>query len=74
MADRRGQEDNPEKEALREQLNAVYRLYQRNIRTADASVYRITKGAREGTAEEELLEIALDVLEKCDFGETLQGE
>lgn len=59
----------PEREETDERLREAYRLYQRNIRAVDPLVYRITLGARQGTAEEELLALALEALDRCDFGE-----
>ena len=59
----------PESGEPDERLREAYRLYQRNIRAVDPLVYRITLGARQGTPEEELLALALEALDRCDFGE-----
>ena len=61
------------KEELAEKVFEVYRIYQKNIRAADPLVYQITLGARNGTSEESLLELALEAIEKLDFGENVQG-
>ena len=45
----------------------AYRLYQRNIRETGELIYRLTKGARGGVPEKELLGIALEALDKCSF-------
>ena len=58
-------------EKTREKLEAVYRLYQRNIRAVDPIVYEITLGARNGTSEEELLKKAMGAVEALDFGDDL---
>ena len=65
------QEKEPDTAELTEKLKDVYRLYQRNIRAVDSLVYQITIGARGGTPEEELLELAAEALEKCDAGENI---
>ena len=56
-------------EELTQKVNAVYRRYQKNIRAVDPLVYEITWGARNGTGEEALLEMALKAIEKLDCGE-----
>ncbi len=61
----------PGSEALKEKMKDVYKLYQRNIRAVDPLVYRITLGARNGVPEEELLRMAAEAMDKCDFGENL---
>ena len=55
----------PEGEALDRELKEAYRVYQRNIRAVDQLVYQITRGARDGVPERELLQLALQALEKC---------
>ena len=56
-------------EELTEKVNAVYRRYQKNVRAVDPLVYAITWGARNGKSEEELLEMALEAIEKLDCSE-----
>ena len=65
------QENGPDTAELMEKLKDVYRLYQRNIRAVDSLVYRMTLGARQGMPEEELMKLAAEAAEKCDFGENL---
>ena len=48
-----------------EELAKAYRVYQDNIRRVDELVYRITKGAREGMPEKELLELVREALARC---------
>jgi|GEM_PF-6942825 len=55
----------PEGEELQEANKKAYRVYQDNIRAVDPMVYELTKGARSGVSEKELLKIALEALEKC---------
>ena len=57
----------PEGEELEKLMARVYRLYQDNIRRADEQVYQLTRGARQGVPEKELLEIALSAMDKCRF-------
>ena len=59
----------PEGEALDRAMKQAYRVYQDNIRETGELIYRLTKGAREGAAESELLEIAITALSRCRFGE-----
>ncbi len=62
----------PQGEELERELARAYRVYQFNIRQTDGLIYRITRGAREGVPEGELLEMALTALSRCRFspGET----
>ncbi len=55
----------PEGEELEKLLAQAYRLYQDNIRETGSLIFDLTRGAREGMPEKELLEIALRGLEKC---------
>lgn len=64
----------PEGEELEQALARAYRVYQGNVRRTDEAVYRITRGAREGMSERELLEIAVDAMERCAFGEDEPGK
>ncbi|MBQ9251253.1 MAG: hypothetical protein IJ188_01280 [Clostridia bacterium] len=57
----------PQGEELERALKAAYRLYQANIHDTGALIYELTKGARNGMPEKELLEIALEALEKCRY-------
>jgi len=57
----------PRGEALERALAGAYRVYQYNIRQTDELIYRITKGAREGVPEGELLEMAMTALSRCCF-------
>ena len=61
----------PEGEALEQELAKAYRLYQDNIRETGELIFQLTKGAREGVPEAELLGIALQALERCRFPENL---
>ena len=57
----------PQGKTLEEAMKDAYLVYQTNVRAVDELVYRITKGAREGMPEEELLEMALQALDRCSF-------
>ena len=57
----------PQGKTLEEAMKDAYRVYQANVRAADELVYRITKGAREGVPEGELLDMALQALARCRF-------
>ena len=57
--------DIPEGDELERAMAGVYRLYQHNIRRTDELIYRITRGARDGVPEEELLNMAMEALERC---------
>ncbi len=57
----------PEGKALEEAMNQAYRLYQDNVRAAGERIFQLTKGAREGLPEKELLGIALEALDRCRF-------
>ena len=57
----------PRGEALERALAGAYRVYQYNIRQTDELIYRITKGAREGVPEGELLQTAMTALSRCRF-------
>ena len=59
----------PEGEALEQELAKAYRLYQENIRETGELIFQLTKGAREGVPEGELLDIALQALGRCRFPE-----
>ena len=59
----------PEGEALEEAMRQAYRLYQDNIRATAEDVFRLTRGARDGVPESELLEIAVRALDKCRYPE-----
>lgn len=61
----------PEGEDLDRAVTRGYRIYQHNVREIGEMVFRLTKGAREGVPEKELLAIALDALDRCvtDEGE-----
>ena len=61
-------ENMPEGEALEKAMAEAYRLYQANIRETGELTYRLTKGAREGVPEKELLAIALEALDRCRTG------
>ena len=62
-------EEMPEGEALTQALAEAYRLYQDNIRETGERIFQLTEGAREGVPERELLETALDALERCRLPE-----
>ena len=63
-------ENIPTGEALEQQLDKSYRLYQDNIRETGELIFQLTKGAREGVPEAELLDIAMNALDRCRFPET----
>lgn len=61
-------ENMPQGEELERAMAAAYRVYQDNVRETGSLIFDLTKGAREGRSEKELLEIALAALDKCRFG------
>lgn len=54
----------PEGKELDREVAEAYRYYQNNIRKAGESVYAINLAARAGATERELLEMALDCLDR----------
>ncbi len=64
----------PEGEALEAALAKAYRLYQGNVRRTEQMIYSLTKGAREGMPERELLETALEALKRCRLPEEAEEE
>ena len=52
----------PEGEALEAALAKAYLVYQGNVRRTEQLIHSLTKGAREGVPERELLDMALDYL------------
>ena len=67
-------EQTREQEELKEKMAEAYRVYQRNIRAVDPLVYEITKGARSGVPDKELLALAMKALDRCEYGEEQNGE
>ena len=63
-----GWENIPQGKDLDRALAAAYRVYQDNVRETGSLIFDLTKGAREGRSEKELLEIALRALDRCRFG------
>ena len=63
-----------ENRELREKMTQAYRVYQHNVRQADSLVYELTKGARGDVPEGKLLEIVIEALDRCDYGEALLGK
>jgi len=55
----------PEGEALEKAMAEAYRVYQANVRETGELIFQLTKGAREGVPEKELLAIALEALSRC---------
>ena len=51
----------------------AYRVYQANVRATDEGIYTLTMGARSGVPEGRLLEIAVDLLHKCQYGTEEKG-
>ena len=63
----------PRGEELERKMAKAYRVYQANVRAADEGIYTLTMGARSGVPEGRLLEIAVDLLHKCQYGTEEKG-
>ena len=57
----------PEGEALTREMAEIYRVYQTNILRTEVDQFRLAKGAKGDLSERELLEIALEALDRCIF-------
>ena len=53
------------KAELEKAMAEAYRVYQANVRETGELIFQLTKGAREGVPEKELLAIALEALSRC---------
>jgi hypothetical protein len=62
-----GEEITPSGETLEKEMEKAYRLYQENIRRTGDLIYRLTKGAKDGTPEKELIRIAEEAAKRCCF-------